>query len=269
MTVAAPQPPAINVKALSWTVGVHLLLLLLFFWLQYSLPIKPAVDLAPGMEVNLGTSENGSGTDQPMSKKDPSSYSAAVVYKNSSAKSAMPKDMMQSTNADPPVVDKIDSSKKKHQDNGPKELAHAAPPQPRALYQGAAPGDGGNKATDNKAGSGEGTTTGPGDMGVPGGTPGAGNYHGTPGSGGTIGHTLTGRDINPKKLEAEFHEGGTVVIHVTVDRDGNIVNKYVKSSPNTELTKIALDKLSKAHFSKSTSSEPQQFGDVTIVFKTR
>jgi TonB family protein len=89
-----------------------------------------------------------------------------------------------------------------------------------------------------------------------------------PGSGG-IGHTLTGRKISPDRFEAEFKEGGTVVIHVTVNRDGNIVNKYVKSSPNAQLTRLAMEKLAGAKFSQASGSEPQQFGDVTIVFKAR
>ena len=105
---------------------------------------------------------------------------------------------------------------------------------------------------------------------MPGGTPGAANYSGIPGNGtGGIGHTLSGRTISPDKFEAEFHEGGKVIIHVTVDRNGIIVNKFVKSSSNPELTRLALEKLNNSKFSKSEGPEPQQFGDVTIIFKTR
>ena len=71
------------------------------------------------------------------------------------------------------------------------------------------------------------------------------------------------------RSSAEFHESGRVVVQVTVDRDGNIVSKRVKSSPSEELSHIALQKLSQAKFSKSTNAEPQQFGTVTIVFKAR
>ena len=105
---------------------------------------------------------------------------------------------------------------------------------------------------------------------MPGGTPGAANYSGIPGNGnGGIRHTLSGRQISPDKFEAEFHESGKVVIHVTVDRDGNIVDKRVKSSSNPELTRLALDKLRGAKFSRSEGAEPQQFGDITINFTTR
>lgn len=268
MTAAQQQPPAINIKALTWTIGIHAVLLLLFFLWRYTVPVLTA-EVGNGLEVNLGSSENGSGDDQPMSKDDPASYSASVVYKNAELKSPVPQEMMHSDAADAPVVN--DPGKKEIKGHTGTKPDIAPPPVPKSVYGGDNNGKGGNGAKDNKPGSNEGKTTGPGDAGVNGGTPGAANYSGVPGSGGGGGtyHTLTGRDITPKKLEAEFREGGKVVISVTVDRDGNIVSKFVKSSSNPELTKIALDKINKARFSKSNSSAPQQFGDVTIVFKAR
>ena len=266
MIAAAQQPPAFNVKAFSWTVGIHALILLLFLLFRYSVPaVVPAAD-GNGMEVNLGTSENGSGTDQPMSKEDPAAFSAAVVYKNAAEKTDLPKNMMQSTDADAMAIKAANDAKRAAgtgADNS-KAIEH---PKAKYDYQGET-GKGGNAAAQNAPGTSEGITNGPGDQGVKGGTPGAANYTGAPGTGG-IGHTLTGRSITPAKFEAEFREGGTVVFHVTVDRQGNIVSKYVKSSSSPQLTKLALDKLSKARFSPTNSSEPQQFGDVTIIFKAR
>ncbi len=268
MLAATQQPPVVNVKALSWTVGVHLLLLLLFFLFQYSIPVVTAPDPGTGLEVNLGTSDDGSGTNQPQHKGDPSNYTASVVFNTPPEKSELPKNMLQSTDPNAPDVNNPDKAKNITPSETPgKDKPHAVKEVPKYVYQGGT-GKGGNGAQQNVAGTSEGNTNGPGDRGVPGGTPGAPNYTGAPGTGG-IGHTLTGREISPKRLEAEFREGGTVVVHVTVDRDGNIVDKYVKSSSNKELTKIALEKLSKARFSKSAGSDPQQFGDVTIVFKTR
>lgn len=257
--------PLLNNKALAWTIIVHALLLLLFIFLSYTVPHTDITDAGGGMEVNLGTSEDGSGTDQPMSKNDPSEFKASVVYKSVAVKSSVPENIYRSTAADAPVVNNT-SKKNGHEDATEKGKAQ---PSPRYTYPGET-GKGGNSAQQDLAGRGEGNTTGPGDRGVPGGTPGAENYTGTPGNGtGGIGHTLSGRHISPDKFEAEFHESGKVVIHVTVDRNGNIVNKIVKSSSGPNLTKIALDKLNSARFSKSDGPEPQQFGDVTIIFKTR
>lgn len=271
IAIQAQQPlfrgnqQAVNKKALAWTVGVHALLFLLFFLLSYSTPIPPPVDYSGGMEVNLGTSDNGSGSDQPMNTKAPAAYQATVVFKSVAEKSSLPKEILRSTEADAPEVN---NTSKKNGKAATNEKGHKQE-KPKYSYAGDS-GPGGNSAIQNMPGKSEGNTTGPGDRGVPGGSPGAANYTGIPGNGtGGIGHTLSGRYISPDKFEAEFHESGKVVIHVTVDRNGDIVNKFVKSSSSPQLTKLALEKLNAAHFSKSTGPEPQQFGDVTIIFKTR
>lgn len=253
-----------NLKAFLWSAGIHLLLLLLFLLLHYNIPATEVINDG-GLEVNLGTSDQGSGKDQPMSRKKPAEYAASVVYKTKSepADKIVPKDILKENNPDSPPIDSAIKTEKPVADAGKKQPEE----KPKYLYPGDN-GPGGNSANEDKKGSSEGITTGKGDQGVPSGTPGAANYSGTPGSGG-ISHTLTGRTISPDKFEADFNESGRVVIHVTVDRDGNIVSKMVKSASSAQLAKIALDKISKSKFSKSTSSEPQQFGDVIIEFKTR
>ena len=266
MIATAHQQPAVDKKALTWTIAVHVLLLLLFFLWRYTIPTVTS-ELGNGLEVNLGNSENGSGTDQPESTEAPGTYAASVTYKNAELKSPVPKEIVRADAPDATAINAAGNPPKTPVD--PKKDNNVTPrPTPRAIYTGAGTGNGGNSAQQNKPGSNEGNTSGPGDRGVIGGTPGAENYTGTPGTGG-IGHTLTGRDITPKKFEAEFKESGRVVIHVTVDRDGNIVNKYIKSSSSPELSRIAMDKLNRSRFSKSGGSEPQQFGDVTIIFKAR
>ena len=245
--------------------GVHALLFLLFILIYTKNQIPPPVDDSGGMEVNLGTSETGSGHDQPMADKDPSAFRAKVVYNSVSAKSSIPKEIVRTTEADAPEVN---SASKKNGVAATTEKGHKEE-KPKYTYAGDN-GLGGNSANQNISGKNEGITGGPGDQGVPKGTPGATNYSGIPGNGtGGIGHTLTGRSISPDKFEAEFHESGKVVIHVTVDRNGNIVNKLVKSSSSAQLTRLALEKLNNSKFSKSEGPEPQQFGDVTIIFKTR
>ncbi len=271
MIALRQQEPAVNNKALAWTIGVHALLLLLFFVLRYTISTIPPVQPDGGLEVNLGTSDNGSGNDQPMSTKDPAAYQAAVVYKSVVAKSDIPKEIVRTNQEDAPEVNETKKAKKvAPSDVKPIEKPKPAVQEKPKYIMPASTGQGGNSAAQNKPGTSEGNTTGPGDRGVPGGTPGAPNYSGIPGNGnGGIRHTLSGRQISPDKFEAEFHESGKVVIHVTVDRDGNIIDKRVKSSSNPELTRLALEKLRGAKFSRSEGAEPQQFGDITINFSTR
>jgi len=269
MLAATQQPPTINTKALSWTIGVHLLLLLLFFFLRYGVTPSPSpADLSNGLEVNLGNSDNGSGNDQPQSKEDPAPYSATVLYKNAAAKSHLPKDMLRSNDPNDPSLNNPNNAKKNALAGTDSNTAHVQQ-VPKFVYHGET-GKGGNGAQQNSAGTSEGKTTGPGDQGVKGGTVGATNYTGTPGNGtGGIQSPFADRSVSPAKFVAAFHEGGTVIIHVTVDRKGNIVGKYVKQFSSQELKKIALDKLSEVKFSPGTGSEPEQQGDVTIVFKAR
>ncbi len=268
-------------KAIAWTVGIHLLLILFFILVKYSVPVALAVEEL-GMEVNLGTSDNGSGDDQPMDREDPA---AAVAFNNtqSSAAQTQEKELMESEDADAPVINRTTPNTRYNRQTSsttPDNRAAAndetdgrhttrQAQRPRYVYDGAS-GRGGNSASADQSGTSEGNTTGDGDRGAPGGTPGASNYEGSPGPGtGGISHTLTGRDISPKKFSAEFNEGGKVVIRIKVDRNGNIISKAVKSSPSSALTKIALQKLSQAKFSASPNAAPEQFGEITIVFKTR
>lgn len=273
-------------KALAWTVGIHIVLILLFILVKYSVPAAMAVEEL-GMEVNLGTSNNGSGDNQPMYMEDPA---AAVTLNNTPAAAPQEtneKELMESDEADAPVIKRTaptDNNTRKQPsttlNRRPTPASHPAATantnnttqqtqRPRYVYNGTT-GRGGNSASANQPGTSEGNTTGEDDRGIPGGTPGASNYTDSPGPGtGGISHTLTGRDISPKQFSAEFNEGGKVVIRIKVDRKGNIISKTVKSSPSTTLTRIALQKLAQAKFSASPNAAPEQFGEITIVFKTR
>lgn len=273
--------PPINKKAAATTVVVHLLLLLLFFFISYSLPVSAPVEEL-GLEVNLGSSEDGSGIDQPMSVNTPAATQEQTQYHSAGRQNEETKDLMQSEDPDAPAIAPPASSNNRNFSNTPANTTRTQttrnetnnntrqqPQQPRYVYQGGS-GAGGNNAQTNQPGSAEGNTTGNGDRGVPGGTPGAANYTGSPGNGtGGISHNLNGREISPRQFVAEFNEGGKVVVHVKVDRAGNIISKTIKSSPNRKLSEIALQKLSQAKFSQSPDAAPEQIGDITFVFKTR
>jgi hypothetical protein len=260
--------PAISFKALAWTVIVHVMLFLLFLLIRYS---SPAVYPPPlpelGMEVNLGTNIDGSGTDQPMNIEDPAANEAAAI--DNAAAVSQQNEALQGNDPDAPSITATTANNNPSPDNTRDNNNTPQQQRPKYVYNGGT-GKGGNSASENVPGTGEGNTTGNEDRGVPGGTPGAPNYNGTPGNGtGGIRHTLGSRTISPAKFEAEFNESGQVVIRVTVDRDGNIVDKRIKSSPSHKLSQLAIQKLSQAKFSKSADAAPQQFGEITIVFKTR
>lgn len=281
MQMDATVEQKINVKAAVWTAGVHIVLLLLFLLLKYSSPAieKPVQEL--GMEVNLGTSDEGSGTDQPMAVEEPAPDNASAKIAATASQANNAKEILQSDEADapvintPPVNNKTNNNaaatpRKPAKTNTNADNANTTRPQrPRYVYNGGT-GKGGNNATTNAPGTNEGNTHGNGDRGVPGGTPGASNYSGIPGSGNGISHNLSGRSIVAfPPPDADFREGGRVVIRITVNRQGVIVNKQVRSATNSEIRAIALRKADKVRFNKSENAPEEQFGDITFVFKTR
>ncbi|RYD58714.1 MAG: hypothetical protein EOP56_03760 [Sphingobacteriales bacterium] len=281
MSMNATRQQPVNFKALAWTIVVHVLLFLLFVLVRYAVPtVYPPPLPELGMEVNLGASPDGSGTDQPMSMEDPA---ADVSATNSVAASGaiQQNEVLQSNDPDAPVITPANTTitSSKATNNTTARANNTSTntttnnttqqQRPKYVYNGGT-GKGGNSAAQDAPGTSEGNTTGNGDRGVPGGTPGAPNYEGSPGNGtGGVSHTLGKRTISPAKFEAEFNESGKVVIRVTVDKDGNIVDKRIKSSPSHRLSQLALQKLGQARFSKSDDAAPQQFGEITIVFKTR
>ncbi len=278
----------LNYKALSWTIGAHAILLLIFLFWKFSTPAAAAPVAEMGMEVNLGTSADGSGTDQPMDMEDPAPEAAANNARATTSDANAEKEVEQTDDADAPEVAPVKATPTPARTDRPnnrpvtrtntpvaaqqqpKPTPAAQPQRPKFVYQGST-GKGGNGAASNSPGGSEGNTTGDGDRGVPHGTPGAPNYTGNPGRGtGGISYSLDGRNIvaYPPK-EAEFREGGRVVVRITVNKEGAIVSKNIKTSTNAELSAIALRKLSQVKFNRSDDAPAEQFGNITFVFKAR
>lgn len=266
----------VNIKATLWTIGIHALLLLLFFFISYKVPVFEQPD-EMGVEVNIGTAADGYGIDQPLSVNAPAAEQATQPSLSSSASSELPTNIVESDDPDAPAVSTAnnrntgDNNRVNSNTNKPNNAPTNNKPAQKAKYvYGGGNSTGGNNANTNADGSSEGNTSGAGDRGVPGGTPGADNYEGTSGSGGGIRHTINGRNIvaYPDK-DAEFREDGTVVIKVTVNRQGEIVSKRIVSAPNAQLRSIALQKVEKIRFNKSNNAPEEQFGNITFVFKTR
>ena len=271
----------IRTKAIAWTVGIHIVLILLMILIRYTTPAEAAPIQELGIEVNLGTSYEGFGDDQPMDMDDPAAVAALQSVDAGSESGDFSKDFLASDDENAPVINRTNNTatvrhtrntntvnRTRNADNNTNSNTQQTR-NPRYVYEGG-DGNGGNSADENRSGSNEGNTSGDGDRGVPGGTPGADNYTVNPGPGtGGISHSLSGRDISPKRFSAEFNEGGKVVIRIKIDREGKIISKRIKSSPSSTLSRIALQKLSEAKFNASPNAAPEQFGDVTIVFKTR
>lgn len=279
MSVIQQQEQSVDVRAAVWTVGAHALLLLLFFFITYQPPVMESPE-EMGMEVNLGTALDGYGTDQPMAIGEPSPDDAAATSMSTAAQTDLPANIVESDDPEAPAINTTETKKTTTVNNttnsnrpnrNDRPANNNTSPKPKARYvYGGATGTGGNGANTDSKGSSEGNTTGNGDRGVPGGTPGADNYVGAPGTGSGISHNINGRNIIafPPK-DAEFKEGGQVTVRITVNQLGIITDKRIVSSSNAELREIALKKVSSIRFNKSETAPEEQFGNITFVFKTR
>ncbi len=278
-TVAQPQP-SVSPRALAWTIGIHVLILLLCLLVKYSTPPEAPPVEELGMEVNLGTSEDGWGLDQPEEPGDPAEASPTIASLAGGA-TADDLDPVRADEADAPEIQPTTAATRSSRtqqtprttasttvQQPPNNRPTTAQQRPRYVYTGStAPGGNGGQTT--MPGGAEGNTTGNGDRGVPGGTPGASNYEGSPGRGtGGIGHDLSGRRVIAPPLEAAFREGGKVYVRVTVDRSGKILSSTIKA-PSAELRRITEDKVRQVRFNAAPDAPEEQFGTITFVFKTR
>jgi TonB family protein len=253
----------INFKAAAWTTAIHIMLFLIAFLFKYSLPVVNAAEEL-GIEVNLGSTETGIGSQQPENPEEPN------VASTNPQVAAFDKEHLDGTSVQPESNEEVHASADRPESEpiatAPKPRATVAAPRPRYVLTKSA--SGGNKAERSSAGGAEGKTSGNTDQGALSGKAGASNYNVVSGTGGLT-HTLAGRDISPRRFDAEFNQGGKVKIRVTVDASGKILKARVVSTTNADLNAIALQKINAARFSPSVDQTPEQTGDITIIFKPR
>ncbi len=133
----------------------------------------------------------------------------------------------------------------------------------------------GVKNSDGKADGGEGDDNEKGDKGNPDGDPYATSYYGQPGSGngGTGGYGLNGRSkVSGGNVDKQdCNESGRVVVKITVDRTGKVIDAVagVKGTTNnaTCLLKPAERAAYKYRWNKDTKAPATQVGFIVVNFK--
>jgi hypothetical protein len=284
-----------NLKASAYTAGICLLLFLLFFFLQWTLPQIPPPDFGEGIEVNLGNSETGSGDIAPQIPGEPSA--------TQETESAVPKTSSQAAEqkVQPDAYDDGDAPAISKPVNKPSnkpliDPAHTtrkitpatvtnpkpAPPKPKAVFKGGtSTTTSGNRADSYNGVRNQGVAGGKGDQGNPNGNPNSDSYKGNAasgngGSGGTGGVSirsgLNGRRITRlPSFEDEFNENAKVAVDITVDKAGNVIAAVINLSgtttTNQNMRAIALRKARSLKLNAGT--EEQQTGTLVFNFKLR
>lgn len=281
-----------NMKASGYTALICGLLLAVFLFVKWTLPEIPPPPMEEGIEVNLGNSDKGLGTDQPFlpGKPAPSDQQAYTPPKPAVAENNDVKDV-ETNDKDPdapavikPNVTKPTATKIPEKEvvkntpvKNPQQVSTPAPPapKPKAVFKGVnGSGTGGNEADSYKKGGSEGVAGGAGDQGRPGGDPDSKNYNGPGGrgnSGVSISRGLQGRRITGlPSFEDDFNENAKIAIDIRVDETGRVISAIYQprgsTTSNASLTSIAKRKALQVKFN---SGGEESVGTLIFNFKLK
>lgn len=270
-------------KGIVGTISFHLLLLLaiLYFALSTPLPL-PGEE---GVEVNLGSSDQGMGQVQeltpppveqpppqlppPQSDPEPEPEEDIITQDVEEAPAIEEEDVEEKdkekqeeeviTPEENPVEQEIVQDVKQEPEPEPEPQK----PNPRALYKG-------NTDTDGD-GSNQGITGQPGDQGKPDGTPDATSYEGSGKGDHGIGYDLGGRGaLTLVKPEYTSEEVGTVRVKVYVDRTGQVKRAEFEMQGSNNSNQALVDEAIKAALKSKFEADPNatatQVGYITYNF---
>jgi hypothetical protein len=278
-----------NAKASAYTLAICTLIVLLLLFITWTLPAPPPLPDEEGIEVNLGNSDKGLGTDQPYLPGKPSAQDRQkyTAPKPTVTEKAALKDVETNDNdkeeapvVKKPAVTKPDATKIPDKEITPKVVKATKPvenpapvkPKPKAVFNGVNDnGKGGNDADTYKPGGNQGIAGGKGDQGKPGGNPNSNNYVGNGGtghSGVAIRNGLDGRKIvGTPSFTDEFNENAHIAVDVHVDANGNVTSAdFNLHSTNSEASLVAIA-LRKAKQVKFNSGSGESVGTLIFNFK--
>lgn len=259
-------------KSFAITVVIHILLilLLLFFGFTYLDPPPES-----GIAINFGTSEVGSGIEQPVEKikSAPQKASSKVTPVETSIKEEVVTQEVEEApvvekKKEDPVVQKTQEPVKKVE-----EPAKKPDPKPDKSTTDALSSILNGPESDGKASGGEGNDQLAGDKGSPDGDPNAKSYYGSGmGLDGDGNYRLGGRKaLNKEKFVQDCNESGVVVVQIEVDRSGRVVRATPGLKGTTNNAACLMDPAKRAalatRFNSDSNAPAKQVGTIIYNFK--
>ena len=251
------------------TIFFHGMLLILLLYLAFSTPLPLPAE--QGILVDFGNSNTGLGNYEPrMSDPAPVQPQPVTPRTTQQQEQTLTQDIEETV----AVPEKPKTQPKETQKETPKETPKVTQPdeQPkpvertvdqRAMYPGR--GDAASTATS------QGEAGGQGNQGVPTGAP---DIHVYSEGGDAAGNkwALSGRGLVGRLPLPAYNvqDQGVVVVEITVDKDGNVINVRPGVSGTTTLNKILLDAAEKAARQAKFTCNPNaitQTGKLTYIFK--
>lgn len=270
-------------KAALITGGVAGALLLLSILLKWSLPTVPPPVQEEYIEINIGSGDEGFGSDQPLLPGDPAPAQQVAYTPPQTAPSNTDdaRDVATDDNTPDavavtkpvnpkPNATRIDAENKPVKATPAAEpvAATPAPPKPKAVLGRTVGGNGngGNGAETYQRGGSEGIAGGTGDQGRPGGSPNGRDYTGTPKNFG-----MRVLNIPSQSFEDDFNQNAKIAVEVTADANGKITSAVLtpKGSSGTATSEMKNTALRLARQLKLGSSDGGQKGIVVFDFKVR
>jgi outer membrane biosynthesis protein TonB len=260
-------------KSFAITVVLHvlLILILLFFGFKYLDPPPES-----GIAINFGTSEVGSGANQPTEpvQSAPQQTRPEVTP----VESTVQEEIVTSEISDAPVIEKKKKEepvvkKQEPVKDKPKEPAKKPDPKPDKSTTDALSSILNGPENDGSATGGEGNDNQAGDKGDPNGDPNASAYYGN-GSGldGDGNYRLGGRRaLNKEKFVQDCNESGIVVVQIEVNQNGQVTRAIpgVKGTTNNAscLTDPARRAALATRFNSDDNAPSKQVGTIIYNFK--
>lgn len=252
-------------KSFAITSVLFVIMFLLFFVLGLKSLDPPPEN---GIAINFGTTDVGSGDIQPTEAIQ------SAPKPTTSQPTAASKDEVMSQDIEEAVVMKETKKEKPTKSTAKEEIKPKAieSPKPSKSTSDALSSLLNGPKSDGKASGGEGNDNLAGDKGNPNGSPYANSYYGSgSGSGGGRGWGLNGRRLSATgKVVQKCNEFGTVVVQITVNRNGNVVAaKYSKGTTNTNpcLIEPALATARKYKWQPDSNAPETQIGFIIVNFK--
>ena len=252
-------------KSFAITSTLFVIMFILFFYLGLTSLDPPPEN---GIAINFGTTEFGSGNIQPTEAIQSAPKATTAKQATSSDDDVLSQDteeavvMKQTKKTQPTKETAKEEVKPKPKEN----------PQPSKSTSDALSSLINGPKSDGKAKGGEGNDNIAGDKGSLNGDPYANSYYGSgSGTGNRSGWGLNGRQISSRGKEIQkCNEFGTVVVQITVNRNGNVIAaKYTKGTTNTNpcLVEPALATARKYKWQADANAPETQIGFITVNFK--
>ena len=252
-------------KSFAITSIIFVILFVLFFYLGLTSLDPPPEN---GIAVNFGTTEFGSGEIQPTEAIQSAPKAEAAKEAAASNDDILSQDIEEAVVIkEAKKIQPTKQTAKEEVKTKPKEN-----PKPSKSTSDALSSLINGPKSDGKAKGGEGNDNIAGDKGSPNGNPYANSYYGSgSGSGNGAGWGLNGRSISSRGKEVQkCNEFGTVVVQITVNRNGNVIAaKYTKGTTNTNpcLIEPALATARKYRWQPDANAPETQIGFITVNFK--